>query len=263
MFIGAPDKHNVYEAEVVGVVLALWILERTPVTIGKQVSIYTDNQSVVTSILHPKATSGQHVLCSLRAAIEGTGCILVIKWISGHRKVKGNEEADKLAKDAAAGHSSARVDLPPILRRLLPTSASAFKQEFMKRMKIKWVGLWEVSPRKLRVSQFGDSFPFSALLDRLNLLTRRQASLILQLRCGHFPLNIYLHRIKKVNSDKCTACNEGQPETINHFIFDCAAHIEARNELVKEIGLNHFHFPDIMSNVNRMRALTTYINRSV
>jgi hypothetical protein len=37
----------------------------------------------------------------------------------------------------------------------------------------------------------------------LNSLSRQQASLILQLRCGHFPLNGYLHRIKKVESDRC------------------------------------------------------------
>ena len=262
MFIGASEEHNVYEAEAVGVVLALWILERTPDTIGKRVSIYSDNQALVTTIPHPKSTSGQHVLCSLRAAIEGLGCNLAIKWISGHSKVKGNEEADRLAKDASAGRSSARANLPPVLRRTIPTSASALKQSFMKKMKIKWAGLWEASPRKLRVAQFGDSFPFSALADRLNSLTRRQASLILQLRCGHFPLNVYLHRIKKVGSDKCTACNEGRPETINHFIFDCVAHIEARKELVKVIGRNRFHFPDILSNVNRMKALTTFINRS-
>jgi hypothetical protein len=258
--MGGPEKHNTYEAEVVGAVLALWMLARTPATVGKRVSLYTDNQSLVTTLPHPKATSGQYVLCSLRAAIEGTGCSLAIKWISGHSKVKGNEEADKLAKDAAAGRSSARAELPHILRSSLPTSASALKQEFMQKLKIRWAGLWEASPRKLRVSQFGDAFPFSAFLNRLASLTRKQASLILQLRCGHFPLNVYLHRIKKVESDKCAAC--GEVETVNHFVFDCEAHAEAREELVNKIGQAHFRFPDIMSNVNRMKALTTYINRS-
>jgi hypothetical protein len=46
------------------------------------------------------------------------GCNPTIQWISNHNKVKGNEEADRLTKDAAAGRSSAMADLPHILRNL-------------------------------------------------------------------------------------------------------------------------------------------------
>jgi hypothetical protein len=62
---------------------------------------------------------------------------LTIRWISGHSKVKGNEEADRIAKNAAKGRSSARIDLPHILRRPLPTSAIALKQDFMQVLKSK------------------------------------------------------------------------------------------------------------------------------
>jgi ribonuclease HI len=266
-FMGAPDKYNTFEAEATGALLALWILDSTPAVIGKRVSLYTDNQSIVMALPHPKATSGQYLLSLLRTAIRGVGCRLTVKWISSHSKVKGNEEADKLAKDAAAGVSSAGADLPHILRRPLPTSASALKQGYMKELKAKWASMWEESPRKLRVSQFGGSFPFSAFLTRLNSLSRQQASLILQLRCGHFPLNGYLHRIKKADSDRCGACGGGwqgppPPETVNHFVFGCPAFTEAREELIDKIGLDHFNFPDIMSEVTRMKALTTFINRS-
>jgi ribonuclease HI len=265
-FMGAPDHHNTFEAEAVGAVLALWILGNTPATIGKTVSLFTDNQSIVTSLPYPKATPGQYLLSSLRSAIEGIGCKLTVKWISGHSKVKGNEMADRLAKQAAAGLSSARDSLPHLLRSPLPKSASALKQSFMKELKAKWAESWEASPRKLRVSQFGGVFPFSSLLNRLNSLSRQQASLILQLRCGHFPLNSYLHRIKKVESDRCGACRGGRegpaPETVNHFIFDCPAYVEERRELIRKIGRDHFHLPDIMSEVTRMKALTTFINRT-
>ena len=39
--IGSPDKHNTYEAEAIGVILTLWILENTPDTIGKNVTTYS------------------------------------------------------------------------------------------------------------------------------------------------------------------------------------------------------------------------------
>jgi hypothetical protein len=51
-------------------------------------------------------------------------------------------------------------------------------------------------------------------------------------------------------------------ETINHFIFACPAHAEARNELIEKIGLDKFHLLSIMSEIDRMKALTTFINRS-
>ena len=266
VFMGTTEQHNTFEAEVMGAILAIWILHNTPATIGKVVSLYTDNQSLVSTLPHPKATSGQYLLSSLRTAIEGNGSRLTIKWISGHSKVKGNEKADELAKDASAGRSNARIDLPHILRRPLPMSASALKQRYMKVLKAKWAQDWELSPRKPRVSQFGDAFPFTSFRNKLNSLSRQQASLLLQLRCGHLPLNSYLYRIKKVESDRCQECRGGREgpstETVNHFIFDCPAHDVARRELINKIGRAHLQLQDIMSEVNRMKALTTFINRT-
>jgi hypothetical protein len=63
--MGAPNQHNIFEAEATGAILALWILESTSAVIRKRVSLYTDNQSIMTTLPHPKATSGQHLLSSL------------------------------------------------------------------------------------------------------------------------------------------------------------------------------------------------------
>lgn len=90
----------------------------------------------------------------------------------------------------------------------------------------------------------------------------------MQLRCGHFPLNGYLHRINKVESDRCQECldehddNLTPPETINHFLFDCPAHNIARDELSTKIDKLHFSLSDLMTDTDHMKALTTYINRT-
>jgi hypothetical protein len=144
-----------------GAILALWILENTLATIGKTVLLYTDNQALVKLLPHPKASSGQYLLSMLQTAVEETGCSLTICWISGHSKVKGNEEADRLAKQAVAGRSSPRDQLPPAIRRSLPTSASALKQEFMCKLKDRCAKEWEASPRRARVDQFGDKALYS------------------------------------------------------------------------------------------------------
>ena len=55
----------------------------------------------------------------------------------------------------------------------------------------------------------------------------------MQIRTGHIPLNFYLRRIGKIDSDKCLKC-DGHPdnaqakESINHFIFECQEYHEAR-----------------------------------
>ena len=76
--MGSPDKHNIYKAEALGEILALWILENTPATVGKTVLLYIDNQALVTSLPHPKASSGQHLLNLLRTVIEEIECNLTI-----------------------------------------------------------------------------------------------------------------------------------------------------------------------------------------
>ena len=83
--------------------MVIWILETTPETIGKRVSLFIDNQSVITAVKAPKAKSGQYLLDTLRSAANRVACNLTMKWISGHSKVRGNEEVDRLAKEAATG----------------------------------------------------------------------------------------------------------------------------------------------------------------
>ena len=97
-------------------------------------------------------------------------------------------------------------------------------------------------------------------------LSRKQASLILQIKCTHFPLNIYLNRINKSETNNCLECTEIQEiphrETINHFIFTCPAHAQAREELIAKIGEVNFQLPKIMANSDYMTASIIFIHRT-
>jgi ribonuclease HI/endonuclease/exonuclease/phosphatase family metal-dependent hydrolase len=266
-FLGPKSKHNTYEAEVIGAILATWIIRRTPETIGKTVSLYIDNQAVIKALTGSRTTAGQHLVNSLRLAANDLPCNLEVRWISSHSEVKGNEEADRLAKAAAQGRSSRAVDLPHLLRSPLPVSASAIKQEFSAKLNRLWSKVWDESPRKDRFLRLDPDFPFVRFRKRLFQLTRKQASIIMQLRTGHIPLNFYLKRIGKVDSDRCTNCPEGPdriqvPETTNHFLFECQAHDEFRRELIAKIGRSHLSLSKIMKHTNYIKALVTYISRT-
>ena len=266
-FLGPKSKHNTYEAEVIGAIMALWAIRSKPETIGKTISLYIDNQAVIMALTGQRPSAGQHLIKALRTAANRLPANLNIAWISSHSEVKGNEAADKLAKAAAQGRSSRMTDLPHILRSPLPVSASAVKQDFVSKLKVLWQKVWDDSPRKDRFSRVDADFPFNKFRKSLFKLTRKQASLIMQLRTGHVALNYHLKRIGKVESDKCTKCQLGPnqiqvPETINHFLFECRAYDEARLALVAKIGRNRLSVSKISKSTDRIKALVTYINQT-
>ena len=143
-----PRQHNTYEAEIIRAILALWIHTPWPETLGKSVTLYINNQSLIKAIETPSSVPGQHLLNLLRLSLNRTGCRLSIRWISSHSKVKGNEDVDRAAKEAAAGRSSPIANLPHLLRNPLPVSASALKQEYNANLRWKWKDLWDASPRR-------------------------------------------------------------------------------------------------------------------
>ena len=266
-YLGPKSKHNTYEAEAVGALLATWITRNTPETIGKTVTLYIDNQAIIMALSGSKTKSGQYLINATSTAANSLPSKLSIRWISSHSEVRGNEAADKLAKEAAQGRSSRQVDLPHLLRSPLPVSASATKQHFNNKLNKMWTKIWAASPRKIRFAHTDPDFPFNNFRRKLFNLSRQQASIIMQIRTGHIPLNFYLKRIGKLESDKCLKCAEGPAnaqvtETINHYIFECQAYDEARQSLIAKIGRRSFNINKIMKNADYMKALVTFINRT-
>jgi ribonuclease HI len=267
VFLGPPTKHNTYEAEAIGAILATQLISNSPASTGKKVSLYIDNQSILSSLRSMKATSGQYLIRHLTLLANELACKLEIRWISSHSKVKGNEKVDNLAKEAANGLSSARVSLPHILRNQLPVSASATKQHYQSKLKRRWKDAWAKSVRSTRLEDIDDNFPFNKFRANTYQLTRSQASLMVQLRCGHIPLNGYLYKIKRSDSELCQACLEGEEglrcrETVNHFLFECGSFVREREELIRKITRSHLNLHDIMADTNFMKALATYVNKT-
>src|ERR1700674_5022538 len=116
--------------------------------------------------------------------------------------------------------------LLPILRSGILVSISAFKQEYHEQIKEKWASEWQQSSRAWKFEEIDTNFPFDTFRKRQYSLKRVQASLLMQVRSGHIPLNSYLHRIKKLDTKSCQLCQpvpgEDRPaETVNHYIFEC------------------------------------------
>src|SRR5436305_1421569 len=62
-------------------------------------------------------------------------------------------------------------------------------------------------------------------------LSRKEASVLAQLRTGMARLNAYLHRIKVAATDQC-ACGQAR-ETVEHFLFRCRQWTAHRTEMLQ------------------------------
>ena len=83
-YLGPPTDHNTYEAEACGALFALWILENTPETIRKKMSLYLDNQAVIKAIKSNNANSCQQLIQHIRMALGRFSPNLSINWILSH-----------------------------------------------------------------------------------------------------------------------------------------------------------------------------------
>ncbi|KAF9029578.1 hypothetical protein BJ165DRAFT_1359313, partial [Panaeolus papilionaceus] len=64
-----------------------------------------------------------------------------------HSEVQHNKKIDEEAKEAAKGKTSSNFNLPRILRKTLPISKSALKQQLKRETTEKSNELWVKSPR--------------------------------------------------------------------------------------------------------------------
>ena len=90
-------------------------------------------------------------------------------------------------------------------------------------------------------------------------LPRRQASILIQLRTEHVPLQKYLHRIKKVDSPMCEQCG-ATPETVYHFLRECPAYEEQRRRLDGNAGATATQLRTLLNTPRAMTHLFQYIH---
>lgn len=81
---------------------------------------------------------------------------------------------------------------------------------------------------------------------------------MIQLRTGHAPLNLHLHRLRAIESPKCPYCRD-QDETIRHYLYQCDAHRDARTVLINTLGRDA-HSTEILYGTKKgVKGLLQYI----
>ena len=240
--LGRETEHTVHEAELVGLLLALHLIH-TEKRSNTTCSIAVDNQATLKAFNSDLRKPGHHIarealrLANLMQKRKGKHKFkLTLRWSAGHVGIEGNEKADEEAKKAASELSSQVTLLPPYLRKPLFSNPSALRREHNDRLKKDWANKWGQTKRGRIAKRIDKSSPSVKFLKTISnpKISRNAASQIAQLRLQHFPLNGYLHKIKRVDSANCPACG-ADDESNTHFLLTCQSYAHERWALAQQV----------------------------
>jgi len=161
---------------------------------------------------------------------RGERARVTMRWVPGYKGNTGNERAGEEAKKAARGDSTHETDVPVICPGTVPISKAAELQRHHKALKIQARTTFKKTPRARQSLKFDPTMPSPNLSKLCAKLARRPASLLVQLRTRHIPLNKHLFKIGKADSPICTICHSSD-ETVHHFLLQCPAYMTQRKHL--------------------------------
>ena len=264
--LGPSSLHTVHEAELVGLLLGLHLI-RTERRGRTSFAIGADNQAALSALNSVKSTTGQYIAneiietaANIKKQRNSNNYSLAFRWTAGHVGIKGNEEVDGKAKKAAEGLSSAKKELPPLLRKPLKHNKAALRQQRRDVLKARWKKEWEASTRANKFKALDFTAPSDKFIKLISddKLSRKDASRIFQLRTGHVPLNAYLERFKRAERASCPACGHPKEDT-QHFLFDCPAYRHERWALLQHCKTQEPKMKDILNNGDMAVPLANFI----
>ncbi|XP_012535819.2 uncharacterized protein LOC105836376 [Monomorium pharaonis] len=219
-FMSLNNAATVFTAEACAIAKAMeWVYRQK---LKQNILILTDSLSTVNVLSNNEisTTCNIYILEARKwySKIKKELEIKVIAWIPAHKGIWGNEEADKLAKEATKEEHTAELKIAnrDIRNKHKEELTQRNNSELETQAAIKGKFYFENFYKKEERSPWfkGTNLP------------RRATVLFNRLRANHFNRNSSLARKGYINSERCQCGSER--EELDHFIFSCNIHDEAR-----------------------------------
>jgi ribonuclease HI len=244
------DPGSILEAEVAALMIGFHLVQQHAPT--EDVVIYSDSQLAIRCIHGQRtkapssiAKAAQRLFKKVKRRFGGVS--IRVDWCPAHARIRGNEEADREAREAAEGKVYPSRMIPDFLTSYHPMADPARERELQRtRNKDLAARIWQDSEARDKLSRrYRDANP-AAYFGLTQGLNRSRVSLWIRLVTGHVQLNAHLQRIGAVPSGICGQCGREQ-ETVAHFILRCPKYADIRYEHLGSWGrdflcLNHLFF---------------------
>lgn len=207
--------YSVYLAEIEAIIAALKYIREYSKQNTQQYDfiIYSDSLSAIKSIQNfqtrPITKQIENILEEHKKITELNSKINIkIAWIPSHIGILGNEEADKLAKEATS--------ITVINTQELVTLQDIY-EIINKEILVRWQEIYTKTKHISHYKTIEPKVDYSVKFISKNL---HKEGTITRLRLGNTYLNGYLFKTKHHSNGNCDHCN-GCKETIAHFLLTC------------------------------------------
>jgi len=152
---------------------------------NKQILIFSESQAALKAFSGPKVTSGMVAEClDALSALASLNKVTLV-WVPGHRSISGNEEADKLARQASA---MPLLSPEPSFGISKCSVGEAIKNWTETQHLRAWIDLPGLRHGKLFIDR-----PCKKRADDLHKLGRHQLKMAIAIYTGHAPVRGHLY----------------------------------------------------------------------
>lgn len=186
----------------------------------KLAAIHTDSRITLDALANPN--NHQHLIETIRQTVrnlESNNWTIHFTWVKAHIGIFGNEEADRLAKEAANNQELQES------YNLFPRSA-VLGEVFEDSVR-EWQRRWDTTEKGAVTKSF-----FPNVKQRLSVKLNLSGKLT-TLLTGHGKLREYFHRFKITDNPNCV-CNK-EVQTVDHLLWRCEQLKTQRQILERDI----------------------------
>lgn len=210
-----PDYGSIFTAELTAIDLALELIEDNLPFISKKILICSDSQSALQILQNDDFTNPlvTNVRERMNTLISMYRVTITFLWVPGHVQIKGNEVADRLAKESLQLEGQSNDKLP----------FTDFKSLVKPFIKDKWQHYWAMP--KPRPNKLFEVKPLLGSWLHSSRKSRREEIVLARIRIGHTHLtHSYLR--KGEEPPFCISCD--CHFTVKHFLLECAEYNHIR-----------------------------------